>query len=150
MPSAGSPSGLTSMRSIWATGNLKISESQGTRNKSTSTPGVMILSIFVSKFMWPRPGLGQPLPLLSGRRCRSYARGTSEQDGRACLLTDHVWWSVHRAQVHAREVLADDPQGEELDTREDRDDGRQEREAGDAVTPDEIANEHISEHGESE
>ena len=56
---------------------------------------------------------------------------------RADLLADRVGRPIHHAQVHAREVLADDPEREELRAREDRDHRREKREARHAAAANE-------------
>src|SRR6266478_4919199 len=51
---------------------------------------------------------------------------------------DHVSWSFHRPEMHARQILADDADGEELRAGKYGNDRRQERKPGDGAALDQI------------
>src|SRR5688572_11783576 len=68
----------------------------------------------------------------------------------ARLRPDRERRPVHDAHVHAREVLADDPEREQLRARKDRDHGREEREARDTAAFDDVRDQHYREHSDAE
>ena len=57
---------------------------------------------------------------------------------------------VHGSEVHARQVLADDSQCEELGTRKDRDNGGEKRKAGDDASGNELTDHDVGENEQAE
>src|SRR5438034_6781926 len=62
---------------------------------------------------------------------------------------DHVSWSFHRSQVHARQILTDDADGKELCPGKYRNDRRQEREPWNRAALDQIPDNNVRKDQES-
>src|SRR5262249_51476901 len=74
------------------------------------------------------------------------ARGRLGSD--AC--SNHEHWAIHASRMNPGQVFADDPEGEQLRARKDRDHRRKERKARDAAAGNEVPAHDVRENTDSE
>src|SRR6516165_10329833 len=66
------------------------------------------------------------------------------------VSADHIRWLLHTPEIHACEILSDDPEGKQLRSREQRNDGCKKRKPGNGIPMDQVAHEHVAEHRKTE